>query len=70
MTSMKPGTTYLISHNKGMTSLNMNLNVACTAVAILMQHAKHTLLLCSTKLPTPRAAQSAEATDFVEQNPR
>lgn len=65
MTSMKPGATHLLlSQNKGMLALNMGLNVACTAAH------KTTSLLCSTELPTARAARSAEATDAAELNPR
>jgi len=67
---MKPGTTHLLSHSKGMLSLNMNLRAACTAVAIFVQHTQCRPLLCSTELPAPIAAQSAEATDAVELKPR
>lgn len=44
--------------------MSMDLNVACTAAH------KHTSLLRSSELPTPRAACSAEATDAAELNPR
>lgn len=35
-----------------------------------LQYTKHTSLLCSTELPTSRAARSAEATDTAEPNSR